>query len=277
MEFNAENFLKILENKQIQEMLGGLLRDSMKEEIQKLSSLLNDRVDSLTNDVETLRKENDFLKDQLEEQRQYSMKEDLIVYDEKLSNSTNIRADFSNFCKEELKVDVNVKDISAAHPLGPVKDKTRPVIVRFVNRAMKTDVYRARLCLKKRPKGAKTFINEHLTKARAQTFKRARQMRAVGEVQDAWTYDCAVCVRDNKGVVHRVACESDLVRIARVTGPTNRLDSDVQRGPKTRIDSDCNLGPLNGSSPAPESRTPPVRAPKPMLKKYETRSSSLSS
>lgn len=229
MAFNAENFLTVLRDEQVKEILGEIIKNKLTDELQRVSNLFDDKIKLLREDLACLRSENELLRQQVNDQRQYSMKEDLIIHDVNLAKSVNLKADFAKLCKEDLKIDVAESDISAAHPLGPSKDNKRPVIIRFTNRSLKLKIYKSRVLLNKRPKGCKVFINEHLTKDRAKTFKKARDMKSVGELQDAWTYDCALFARDNKGVTHRISTEADLSRIARLAGPTIRSTSVVKK------------------------------------------------
>jgi hypothetical protein len=91
-----------------------------------------------------------------------------------------------SFCRQSLQVDVSPQDISVAHRLrAGKKDQVRPVIVRFTNRRVRDDVYRARKLLKDNQEHI--YINEHLTKSTANLLYESRQLIRDKKLHSAWT------------------------------------------------------------------------------------------
>ena len=99
-----------------------------------------------------------------------------------------------NFCRDKLKIDLLPRDISTAHRLraGP-KDSTRPIIVRFANRSVRDDVYRAKSLLKNQP--SRVFISEHLTKSSAELYYHARALLKEKKIVSTWTQHGQVMIR----------------------------------------------------------------------------------
>ena len=89
------------------------------------------------------------------------------------------------FLNTSMSVKVQSQDISVAHRLkaGP-RDKTRPLIVRFVNRKVRNEVHRSKKKLKDIPSN-EIYISEHLNKSTSDLFYSARKM--VKRIAAAWT------------------------------------------------------------------------------------------
>lgn len=102
-----------------------------------------------------------------------------------------------------LGVELQESDISRSHRVGPSQArKPRSVLVKFTSYRARERVYRARMKLK--TSREKIFINEDLTKKRGQLAYNARQLKKDQQIQDTWTYDCRVFVKNNKGEIRVV-------------------------------------------------------------------------
>jgi hypothetical protein len=98
------------------------------------------------------------------------------------------------FFNGTLGVKVLPQDISAAHRLkAGKKDKVRPVIVKFVNRKARNNVYQARTQLKGSENSI--FIAEHLTKSTSELFFEARKLLKDNKIYGAWSSNGQVHVR----------------------------------------------------------------------------------
>lgn len=91
-------------------------------------------------------------------------------------------------------IEVNNNNIESCHTL-PQKNKTgKPtIIVRFVNRKYKMELLKQGRKLK----GTNVYLNEHLTKKNADIAKRARELRKHGKIQNTWTQNCKVFIKQN--------------------------------------------------------------------------------
>ncbi len=104
----------------------------------------------------------------------------------------------------QLGVDLHLNDISRSHRVGPKRPgQPRPVLVKFSTYRARERVYRARSQLKNTLNN--TYINEDLTKKRGSLAYSARQLKKSRQVQDTWTYDCRVFVKNNAGTVRVVS------------------------------------------------------------------------
>jgi len=104
----------------------------------------------------------------------------------------SVESTFINSCRDSLNVSISRDAISTAHRMksGP-KDMVRPIIVRFTNRRIRDEVYRARKLLKRNfthstqsPNTSRNtphdqqpiYISEHLTKPSSELFYLARKL-----------------------------------------------------------------------------------------------------
>ena len=121
-----------------------------------------------------------------------------------------------NIC-QAIAVDppMQPSDIAVSHRLGKPQDgKTRQVIVKFATRNVRERVYSA----KKNFKTARTtdaslkniYINEDLTKYRANLAKEARDMRNSGLISDTWTQYGKILIKDLHHHVKVISTPSDL-------------------------------------------------------------------
>ena len=169
------------------------------------------------------------LESKMDEQEQYSRRENLVISGLKISmsyataaqaangeqdnqaeNITRTRLDngkFSErdndimvdniikFAMDKLHVPLTKADIVTVHPLP--KKTSNPngqslCIIRFANRNARLSVIQAR----KQLRGTNIYINEHLTPKNAHIFKLAREMRQKNRIEGCWTANCKVLVRN---------------------------------------------------------------------------------
>ena len=121
---------------------------------------------------------------------------------------------------EQINVEPRVQntDIERSHRVGPKVDKqgrrrVRPIIVRFAKERTRDVVYRARFRLKdvnaKRPL-EKIFINENLTSTRASLAAEARPIKKAGKIQDTWTYNGNILIKNARSDIIQVREFADL-------------------------------------------------------------------
>ena len=121
---------------------------------------------------------------------------------------------------EQINVEPRVQntDIERSHRVGPKLDKqgrrrVRPIIVRFAKERTRDVVYRARFRLKdvnaKRPL-EKIFINEDLTSTRASLAAEARSIKKAGKIQDTWTYNGNILIKNGRSDIIQVREFADL-------------------------------------------------------------------
>ena len=114
----------------------------------------------LTNDVERLPEKNSFLENGLHDLQQYSRWNNLEISGlAECRDSDKEETRLLEFF-QELGVTIYTEDIEACHQiLTKRKDRKKPLIVRFINRRKRDEVYAARTQIK----GRNIFVNEHLS------------------------------------------------------------------------------------------------------------------
>ena len=117
---------------------------------------------------------------------------------------------------EAIKVDPPVQptDIAVSHRLGrPTEGKTRQVIVKFATRNVRERVYSAKKELKNvrdQENMSHIYINEDLTKFRANLARDARALRNSGLITDTWTQYGKIIVKNKQNRISVIHDPSDL-------------------------------------------------------------------
>ena len=159
------------------------LREELRQRDQKISEL-EKQVTTLENRVVSL-------EDELDNQEQYSRRNNLRIWSDSLEenaaeNTDQIVLNHAN----KLGVVIAASDIDRSHRVGRrTPGKPRPIIVKMSSYRARCDLYSAR----KRVKDV--FISEDLTKARTQLLYAARKAKADGYIKQTWTTDGKVKVR----------------------------------------------------------------------------------
>ena len=117
-------------------------------------------------------------------------------------------------CTDLLDVQLQAGDIGRSHRVGR-KDRTydrpRAIIVKFPTYRIREKVFRSRKKLKDAgDEGKHIRINEDLTAKRSSLSYRARQLKRNKLIQDTWTQDGRVLVKDNEGRIGSVSSEEEL-------------------------------------------------------------------
>ena len=230
--FKPEEFVDLLTDSKIVEALAKALAplialsidETLSKKLEGLSAtvreLKNDNT-RLTKQCEVLATENNNLKKELADQNHriddletYSRCSNLIIRglpeqssserataalatsDTTVLNESHLSVEKSvlAFCNDKLNVHVKDSDIAIAHRLkkGP-RDSVRPVIVRFINRRVRNDVYFARKQLK--GQNSQVFISEHLTKNASDLFFEARKLLKEKRIFSTWTHNGQVFIK----------------------------------------------------------------------------------
>ena len=117
---------------------------------------------------------------------------------------TIMAGNFVNFAKEKLGVHMQTSDIIDIHVLPNTARKTAfsdqrksttstRTIVRFSNRRVRDEVYASRTMLKRG--NTNIYINEHLTPANSELFKKTRECKTAKKILNTWTNNGKVMVK----------------------------------------------------------------------------------
>lgn len=119
------------------------------------------------------------------------------------------------FCRNKLNIDLKESDISSAHRLKKgIKDDTRPLIVRFVNRSVRDKVMRAKKVLRS-DTGTRIFITDHLTHSASALFFEARSLVRAKKIESTWTINGRVFYKKTSSPAENptlVTCAADLLK-----------------------------------------------------------------
>lgn len=108
--------------------------------------------------------------DSVELQEQYSRSNNLRFFGIPETENENTNEVIMDVCKKKLNIPLSPEDIDICHRLSRgegATDHHRPIMVRFVRRSLRNNVFKA----KKNLKGAKIIIREDLTKRRVSIVK----------------------------------------------------------------------------------------------------------
>ena len=117
---------------------------------------------------------------------------------------------------DELQVSppVTCESIDRVHRTGKrSKEKVRPILVKFTSYGVRDQVIRSRKKLKPADSNIKQtlFINEDLTKQRADLLYRARQLKKDKAIQDCWSWDGRILIKNNIAKIIQIRSTNDLM------------------------------------------------------------------
>jgi prefoldin subunit 5 len=199
--------------------------DELKATIQPLQLKIDERTEQLKN----LQAVNSTLSEKLvkermarEELEQYSRRENLIITGIPATLAERVGADQGEqnrlgyesstvttnkvvtFCNEVLHLDINPSDISIAHRCKLRRGSDiPPILVRFVRRFKRDEVFRAKALLKtynaSRPINNRSYINEDLTESNRRLMGVARKAVVERNLDSAWSSNCRIFVKTIAG------------------------------------------------------------------------------
>ena len=93
-----------------------------------------------------------------------------------------------------------------------IQGNLHPLLVKFVNRKKKLEVFWSRMKLRNSNLTHPVFINEHLTKESASTFAEARRLVKTKKILQIWTKNGRVVLRQLNSVKKTISSKSELVK-----------------------------------------------------------------
>lgn len=217
--FDASDFIKgfkaALQEQTVIEMLKAAIAQPVSEQISELKELL-DVKDRKIND---LTKQVQDLESRCDELEQYSRRNSLRIYGIPEQSDEHLTEQMTNLVNEELAIQpqLNISDICRVHRVGRQNSnadhqKPRPILLKLATHQCKERIYKNRFALKRSSKNI--FINEDLTKKRAELARKARLLRRDGKIKDTWTYDGNVMMKCLNGKTFPVKCTASLDEIS---------------------------------------------------------------
>lgn len=105
-----------------------------------------------------------------------------------------------SFCKDVLHVNIESSDISIAHRCKQRRgSNVPPVLVRFIRRSKRDEVFRAKFHLKaynaNRSPDDRAYVNEDLTESNRKLLGTARKAVSDSKLDSAWSSNCRIFVK----------------------------------------------------------------------------------
>ncbi|KAI4458373.1 l1 transposable element-related [Holotrichia oblita] len=125
-------------------------------------NICNNELKSCKNNIDSLDKRMLRIEEALDEQEQYSRRNNIRIYGVPEITHENTCEVFVNLCREKLKINITNSDIDCCHRLAGKEGTNKPIIVRFVRRDVKNKVFND----KRKLKGTRIVITEDLTRMR---------------------------------------------------------------------------------------------------------------
>ena len=227
----------------LQEEFNGLKADiqkctqtntELKQEVKDLTDLINSKdnqIAQLTDRIQTL-------EIQVDEQEQYTRSNSLRVSGLSEKADDKLMDRFLTMTNVQMKVSINADDVERIHRVGQAKPgHTRGIIVKMKSHESKTKVLKARRNLGKRKEQrdedpdqaveiegeedvpltipedySNIYINEDLTRTRSHLLWIARQKKRSKVINDCWSFNGKIMIKDKANVIKQIKCESDFLK-----------------------------------------------------------------
>lgn len=194
MEFNPQSFVALLRNEEVKIAFNEIIKPSVVEAVKSSLVGISEKVKKLEEISSSHSTELQNIKDKLEALDQQSRSRNLIINglpekpDEKLPEL------FMNFAGDYLLTILKENDLTSIFRLGKqVRGGTRPVLIKFKELKLRSEIYRARTLLRKMDTGigqahpAPVFINEDLSPGRAALYSECRSAVKKKKLFTVWT------------------------------------------------------------------------------------------
>lgn len=181
------------------------------ELLQKIGNIIAEKIDQkIDQSIKTYEVKVSQLEDKLEKAyatidslEQYTRRNSLRIYGLPESVNEDTDASVIKFYKEKMNIEVSKEMIDCSHRLGKEENHTKPLLVKFVSKNIKQEIYKN----KRKLKGSKLVIKEDLTKKNIQLMKRVRD-----KFKTVWTNNCSIFTKVNNKI-YKINDLSDLSKI----------------------------------------------------------------
>ena len=152
---------------------------------------------------------------QLDHMEQYSRRSSVRVTGIKEQDGEDLDRIVNNLMDDMDVQDMDITNFNRMHRVGPRnsltnKNHARQIIIQFKDYKSKTTFIKARKSL--RGKHPNVYIAEDLTKPRSKLLYLARTLKKARKIQDCWSYDGRIMIKDLQGKIGSVNSEDDLNR-----------------------------------------------------------------
>ena len=234
--FDEDNFVKAfvraLSNEAVINKLQSAVCGSLQKEVGELRDIIkgkDSKIADLESRIALLEKKQD-------ESEQYSRRNSLRVSGIKESDSEDVVEQVINLFNDQMSISppITAEDFDRVHRVGPKNaEKSRAILVKFSTYPARNRVFRSKKLLKPDKKATPTtggasdtnqskgrgtqkiFINEDLTKYRAQLLYQARTLKRQKKIEDCWSWDGSILIKNKAAKIIPVTNELDLLKASK--------------------------------------------------------------
>ena len=199
--------------------------DKMKKELASASALTDLqatlgalRAEIKTKDAKILALEGKVsaLESSMDDLEQYTRRNSVRLYGLPETEGEETTAATVNALNENLLLDppLTTQEIDRLHRVGPRGDKPRPVLIKFATYRSRHRVYANRKALYSENSNVRLYLNEDLTRRRAQLLAKARSLKKEGKILGAWSADGRLFIKNKRGTIQPLHTMPDLNRAA---------------------------------------------------------------
>ena len=202
----TQALVKVFQNEAVQATLRETICSEMRAELKCMKDLITEQ----NNKIRKLESKIVELEQKTDEMEQYSRRNSLRVFgmaEKEHENPLDVTLKMIN---SDLGVEMDESSIDRVHRVGKRKDdsRKRPMLIKFATYRDRAKVFRAKTALKGHAKDV--FINEDLTTLRSRLFYKARQLKKRKIIQDCWTYDGQLLIKNTHGRIASIRSEKEL-------------------------------------------------------------------
>lgn len=179
------------------------------EQLQQLSEKRNDEITALEERIVCL-------EELVDSQEQYSRRTSVRISGVKETEGEDVVAEVMNIL-DPLDIPVQRENINRTHRVGSKmlrdgKPRTKPrqILVQFKDYPSKAAIMKVKKNIDEKL-FPDTYISEDLTSKRSKLLYLARQKKKAKKLNDCWSYDGAIVVKDLNNKICRIKNENDLV------------------------------------------------------------------
>ena len=208
-------------------------------ELKKEVTCLRDLIKSKDDQISELNEKVNALELKLDDYEQYSRRNSLRISGIKETQSEDVAQKVLDVFNSKLDLDspVTPDQVDRVHRVGPKKvETTRAILIKFATYGVRKKVFQSKKNLKAKTRNVQVtnednsdnrsvddqntetdgsiYINEDLTKIRANLIWKARLLKKDKKISDCWTHDGTILIKNNVHKIIPINTETELVKAA---------------------------------------------------------------
>lgn len=177
-----------------------------------LVSEMHNMIEPLKNQISTLQRENELLKNELDNLEMYSRRDCIRIsgVSEEKENTDEAVLEIA----DKLSIPLQQSDITVSHRVGPTSsNKPRQIIARIKNYDLKHQLLKSSKDLRKISGMERVAVNQDLTKTRNKLAYDARQLVKNNKAKSTFIWDGKIFVIDNNNSKHKILSPTDMNKL----------------------------------------------------------------